>query len=77
MPVSQHREAKVQQIIGLFQAGGYEVDPGAVAGSVIRRMSIPRSTGMPESDGSGRRTGEHRIRGIVSVDRGHARLAAF
>jgi hypothetical protein len=75
--MSRHRKTKVQQILERFEAGEYQVDPGAVAGSVIRRMSIPRSAGSSGSGSSVRRPGEYRIRGIVSVDRGRARVATF
>ena len=77
--MSANRDAKVQQILDLFKTGDYRVDPTAVAGSVIRRMSVP-GRAEPEASAvpaSVRRPGERRIRGIVSVDRGHARVAAF
>lgn len=77
--MSQSHDAKLQQIVELFQAGDYEVDPTLVAGSVIRRMSIPRDRqpAAPGRGGSLGHLGGHRVRGIVSVDRGRARVAAF
>jgi hypothetical protein len=73
--MSPNREAKVQQILDLFESGDYRVDPAAVAGSVIRRMSL--ASGHPHPTGAARGAGQHRIRGIVSVERGRARVAAF
>lgn len=76
--MSPNRDAKVQQILELFQAGDYRVDPDAVAGSVIRRMSVqPRSDAGSSVSGVPGRSDGRRIRGIVSVTRGHARVAAF
>jgi hypothetical protein len=76
--MSPNRDAKVQQILELFQAGDYRVDPDAVAGSVIRRMSVqPRGGARSEAGGPAERPAGRRIRGIVSVTRGHARVAAF
>jgi len=75
MGMSANRDAKVQQIVELFRAGDYRVDPTVVAGSVVRRMQLARGTSAP--GGALLRPGEHRIRGIVSVDRGRARVAAF
>jgi hypothetical protein len=78
--MNANRDAKVQQILELFKAGDYLVDPTAVARSVIRRTSVPRGIETPASDAAapGLPSGQvRRIRGIVAVDRGHARVAAF
>ncbi|HZU60006.1 MAG TPA: hypothetical protein VE983_03530 [Solirubrobacteraceae bacterium] len=74
--MSTSRDAKVQQILELFKAGDYRVDPAVVAGSVIRRLAVPPASG-PGPTAACVGHPAVRRRGIVSVDRGRARVAAF
>ncbi|MFL5822274.1 MAG: hypothetical protein ACJ764_02405 [Solirubrobacteraceae bacterium] len=71
--MSANREAKLQQVLQLFRAGSYRVDPDAVADAIMQRFSSSAGSGRVPS----RDTGRARLRSVLLVGAGSARTRAL
>ena len=71
-PVNANREVKLEQVLKLFSAGSYRVDPELVADSIVRRFSSPERTGRV----CHREIGRARLRSVILAGAGSARTRA-